>query len=598
MRNPVQDYLEQIVDQCGDAGGEVAGYIPELAAADPDRFALCLATVDGQVYEVGQTDHRYSIQSISKPFTYALGLHDQGLEAVARKVDVEPSGDAFNEISLAPDTGRPKNPMINAGAITATSLVAGETGQERFARALDWFGAFAGRGLDVDEAVFESELGSAHRNRAIAHMLREFGILEGDPEPVLEQYVRQCSIAVDTRDLALMAATLANGGRQPRTGAQVLDPSLVEHVLAVMTTCGMYDAAGDWVSAVGMPAKSGVSGGIIGVLPGQVGVAVFSPRLDAHGNSARGVALFERMSRDMEMHLMHVSRGSRNAVRSSFSLETARSGTRWQGADEEVLDRVAGRARVYELHGDLLFAGAEAIVRSVVEDAPELAILDFSHVNEIAQVSRLTLLALRDRLRAEGSEGVVVDPSGVIPDPDAGTDDASPRFTDLASAVEWCEQVLIRTHCGPRPEPDPVEDHPLMRDLEGAAAAAVRGAMTRRVVPAGEVVLEAGTAFAGVHLIVRGRAETRGTGPEGEPVTWVTLGPGTSFGELALGTGDEQQTSVHAVEELELLVLGADDLARIAQDDPAVGVQVWRAIARDGYRVADRALRRGAIRSR
>ncbi len=327
-------------------------------------------------------------------------------------------------------------------------------------------------------------------------------------------------------------------------------------------------------------------------------MAVFSPRLDAHGNSARGVALFERMSRDMEMHLMHVSRGSRNAVRSSFSLETARSGTRWQGADEEVLDRVAGRARVYELHGDLLFAGAEAIVRSVVEDAPELAILDFSHVNEIAQVSRLTLLALRDRLRAEGSEGVVVDPSGVIPDPDAGTDSASPRFTDLASAVEWCEQVLIRTHCGPRPEPDPVEDHPLIRDLEGAAAAAVRGAMTRRVVSAGEVVLEAGTSFAGVHLIVRGRAEARGTGPDGEPVTWVTLGPGTSFGELALGTGDEQQTSIHAVEELELLVLGADDLARIAQDDPAVGVQVWRAIARDGYRVADRALRRSAIRSR
>ena len=174
-------------------------------------------------------------------------------------------------------------------------------------------------------------------------MLREFGILEGDPEPVLEQYVRQCSIAVDTRDLALMAATLANGGRQPRTGGQVLDPSLVEHVLAVMTTCGMYDAAGDWVSAVGMPAKSGVSGGIIGVLPGQVGVAVFSPRLDPHGNSARGVALFERMSRDMEMHLMHVSRGSRNAVRSSFSLETARSGTRWQGADEEVLDRRDGQ---------------------------------------------------------------------------------------------------------------------------------------------------------------------------------------------------------------------------------------------------------------
>ena len=596
MRNPVQDYLEQIVERCGDAGGEVASYIPELAAADPDTFALCLATVDGQVYEVGQAGHRFTIQSISKPFTYALGLHDQGVDAVARKVDVEPSGDAFNEISLAPGTGRPRNPMINAGAITAASLVAGSDGEERFARALEWFGAFAGRDLDVDEAVFSSELASAHRNRAIAHMLREFGILEGDPEPVLEQYVRQCSIAVDTRDLAMMAATLANGGRQPRTGREVLEPALVEHLLAVMTTCGMYDAAGDWVSAVGMPAKSGVSGGIIGVLPGQVGVAVFSPRLDAHGNSARGVTIFERMSRDMEMHLMHVSRGSRNAVRSSYSLATARSTTRRQGADEEVLDRVADRAWVYELHGDLLFAGAEAIVRSVVRDEPELAVLDFSHVNEVAEVSRLTLLALRDRLRADGSEGVVVDPGGVVPDPDAGTDSASPRFTDLPSAIEWCERALIRAHCGPRPEPDPVEDHPLMRDLEEPAAHAVRSAMTHRVVPAGEVVLEAGGPFAGVHLIVRGLAEAQGPGPDGEPVTLVSMGPGTSFGELALGTDDEQRTTIRAVEELELLVLSADDLARIGEDDPALGVQVWRAVARDGYRVADRALRRSAVR--
>ena len=596
MRNPVQDYLEAIVAECGDAGGEVAGYIPELAAADPDRFALCLATVDGRVYEVGGTDHRYSIQSISKPFTYALALHDQGVEAVARKVDVEPSGDAFNEISLAPDTGRPKNPMINAGAITASSLVEGDSGDARFDRALDWLGRFAGRELALDEGVYGSELGTAHRNRAIAHMLREFEVLEGDPEEVLDQYVRQCSVSVDTRDLALMAATLANGGRQPRTGEQVLDPTLVEHVLSVMTTCGMYDAAGDWVTAVGMPAKSGVSGGIIGVLPGQVGIAVFSPRLDPHGNSARGVALFERMSTDMEMHLMHVSRGSRNAVRSSYSLASARSNTHWQGADEEVLDRVADRAVVYELHGDLLFAGAEKIVRTVVEDAPELAVFDFTHVNDIADVSRLTLLALRDRLREEGSEAIAVDPSGVIPDPAEGTDEASPRFTDLPSAIEWCEQMLIRTYCGPRKEPDPVEDHPLMRDLDETGRAALDAAMTRQVVPAGEVVLAEGTDFAGIHVIVRGQAVAQDRGPDGEVTTLVQLGPGTSFGELALGTRDRQETTIRAETELELLVLSAADLERITAKDPAAALQIWQAIARDGYRVADRALRRSAVR--
>lgn len=596
MRNPVQDYLEQIVAQCGDAGGEVAGYIPELAAADPDRFSLCLATVDGQVYEVGESDHRYSIQSMSKPFTYALGLHDQGIEAVARKVDVEPSGDAFNEISVSPDTGRPKNPMINAGAITASSLVEGDSGDARFARAVEWYGRFAGRELELDSSIYSSELGTAHRNRAIAHMLREFGILEGDPEEVLDQYVRQCSVAVDTRDLALMAATLANGGRQPRTGEQVLDPALVEHVLSVMTTCGMYDAAGDWVTAVGMPAKSGVSGGIIGVLPGQVGIAVFSPRLDPHGNSARGVALFERMSTDMEMHLMHVSRGSRNAVRSSYSLASARSNTRWQGADEEVLDRVADRAVVYELHGDLLFAGAEKVVRTVVEDAPELAVFDFTHVNDIADVSRLTLLALRDRLREEGSEVIAVDPSGVIPDPAEGTDEASPRFTDLPSALEWCEQMLIRTHCGPRKEPDPVEDHPLMRDLDETGRAALDAAMTRQVVPAGEVVLAEGTDFAGIHVIVRGQAVAQYRGPDGEMTTLVQLGPGTSFGQLALGTRDRQETTIRAETELELLVLSAADLERITAEDPAAALQIWQAIARDGYRVADLALRRSAVR--
>lgn len=597
MRNPVQEYLEQIVAGCGDAGGEVAAYIPELAAADPDRFALCLATVDGRVYQVGEAEHRYSIQSISKPFTYALGLHDQGLEAVARKVDVEPSGDAFNEISVSADTGRPKNPMINAGAITASSLVAGDNGDERFARALDWFGRFAGRELELDEAVYSSELGSAHRNRAIAHMLREFGILEGDPEEVLDQYVRQCSVSVDTRDLALMAATLANGGRQPRTGEQVLEPELVEHVLSVMTTCGMYDAAGDWVTAVGIPAKSGVSGGIMGVLPGQVGLAIFSPRLDAHGNSAQGVALFEQLSTDMELHLMHVSRGSRGAVRSSYSLETARSTARWQGADQEVLDRVSDRGRVYELHGDLLFAGAEKVVSTVVEDAPEFAIFDFSHVNDIAQVARQTLVALRDRLREEGSEGVVVDPEGVIPDPDAGTDRASQYFTDLPSAIEWVEGQLVRMHCGPRKEPDPVEDHPLMRDLDGASLEAVRAAMARRSVAAGEEVLAAGGDFAGVHLIVKGQAVAQDTGPDGELMTLVTMGPGTSFGELALGTGDVQETAIRAVTDLELLVLSAEDLDRITAEDPAVALPIWQAIARDGYRVADRALRRSAVRA-
>ncbi|WP_375002463.1 glutaminase [Aeromicrobium sp. CTD01-1L150] len=597
MRSPVQRYLENIVEACAGTDGEVAGYIPELAAADPDRFALCLATVDGRVYEVGDTDLTYSIQSISKPFTYALALQDSGMKDVMAKVGVEPSGDAFNEISLAPGTGRPFNPMINAGAITTSSLVTGDDSQQRFERVLRGFGRFAGRDLSVDESIFTSELDTAHRNRAIAHMLREFSILEGDPEQVLSQYVRQCSIAVDTRDLALMAATLANGGVQPRTHEEVLDPQLVEHVLSVMTTCGMYDAAGDWVTAVGMPAKSGVSGGIIGVLPGQVGIAVFSPRLDEHGNSARGVTLFERMSHDMELHIMHVSRGSRSALRSSYSLAEARSRRRRTPQEQESLDAVSQRCRVYELHGDLLFSGAESVVRSIVDDEPELVIVDFTHVNEIAEVSRLTLISLRDLLREAGAEAVVVDPGNVIPDPDAGTADATRRFDDVPSAIAWAEDELIARHCADLELSDPVAEHPLLSRLSDHALDVVRAAMTERTYAEGDVVLPAGGPFAGIHLIAEGRAVAYDRGPDGSRLTLVTMEPGTSFGELALGTDDVQETEIVAATGLRVFRLSAKDLERITHEDPAVGLQVWQAIARDGYRVADRALHRGATRS-
>ncbi|MFW7414061.1 glutaminase A [Demequina sp. SO4-18] len=597
MRSPVQEYLESIVDQCRSTDGEVASYIPELADADPDRFALALATVDGHVYTVGDADARYSIQSISKPFTYALALSDQGTEAVDAKVDVEPSGDAFNEISLASDTGRPRNAMINAGAITAASLVAGDSGEPRFERVLEWYGSFAGRDLEVDEDVYSSELATAHRNRAIAHMLREFQILEGDPEESLAQYVRQCAISVDTRDLALMAATLANGGVQPVTGTRVLETTSVERVLSVMATCGMYDSAGDWISAVGMPAKSGVSGGIIAVLPGQVGLAVFSPRLDSHGNSARGVELCERMSRDMEMHLMHVGRSSNTAVRNRYPLSQVASRRRRPDADQAVLDEHAGRSVVYELHGDLLFAGAEHVVRAVVEDAPELAVVDVRRVDDVADVARVALRGLRSMLREAGSEAAVVDPHGVLHDPDAGTEHASPFFEDRDSAVRWCEDELLRRHGdGPADERAHVDDHPLLRGLSPDARRVIDDAMEHLTFTDDELVLEAGAPFAGVHVVVSGTAVATVEGPNGDRTHAVAMNPGTSFGELALGADDVQETSIHADGDLTLLRLSAESIDRITADQPQVAVEMWRAMARDGYRMADRALRSGVER--
>jgi len=210
MKSPIQEYLERLHEKYAELrDGEVATYIPELAKANPEWFGICVATTDGRIYEVGDTHQPFTIQSTSKPFTYGLALEDRGRDAVLAKIGVEPTGDAFNSISLAPGTGCPLNPMINAGAIVATSLVAGYSPEDKLRRLLGVYSLYAGRQLSLDPAVYESERATGHRNRAIGYMLRNFDILSGDPEPALDLYFRQCSVSIDCRDLSLMAATLA-----------------------------------------------------------------------------------------------------------------------------------------------------------------------------------------------------------------------------------------------------------------------------------------------------------------------------------------------------------------------------------------------------
>ena len=323
MHSPIPSYLDEVLQSvAADRTGVLANYIPELAEVDPERLGASIAMVDGELYASGDTDSLFTIQSISKPFVYALALADRGFERVLDKVGVEPSGEPFNEISLEDSSGRPLNPMINAGAITTHSLVGTETMNpaERMERVISGLSAFAGRSLDVDEAVYSSEIEHAHRNLAIAHMLRSHDILTENPAGVVEGYTRQCSLLVTVQDLAMMAATLANYGIQPVTGEQVVPKTVVRQVLSVMFTCGMYNAAGDWATQVGIPAKSGVGGGIIGAVPGQLGLATFSPRLDVHGNSVRGVSLFERFSSDMGMHVMNIPTVARSAIRANYRI--------------------------------------------------------------------------------------------------------------------------------------------------------------------------------------------------------------------------------------------------------------------------------------
>ncbi len=429
MAQLVQRYLDRIREEhAGVTEGALADYIPELAGVDPNGFGLSLSSSDGFVYESGDAETKFTIQSISKPFTYALALDRIGPAAVDARIGVEPSGEAFSEISVDQSTKLPKNPMINAGAIAAVSLIPASSPDERFALIQDFYSACAGRRLELDQRVYRSEKATGSRNRAIGYMLQSFGVLDDDPDEVLDVYFRQCSLEVTSTDLARMGATLARGGINPMTDRRVTGPAVVKRTLSVMVTCGMYDAAGDWVSAVGMPAKSGVGGGIVAVLPGQLGIGVYSPLLDAKGNSVRGVRLCRSLSEQLGLHFLTVSRDSRATLRSVY--------------------RPCENIRVYETHGDLLFSGAEQVVRTVdrERDRFDVAVLDVSRVDDIDDAARALLSDMAAALRAEGKVGYLVDPDGVVIRDESEFEDVRYVTVDdaVAAAEEWLGRAFTR----------------------------------------------------------------------------------------------------------------------------------------------------------
>ncbi len=573
VKSLVQDYIDGVYrDLTGERSGSVADYIPELARVDPDSFAICLATTDGYVYEAGDSRKLFAIQSISKPFSYALALADSGLAAVAGKVDVEPSGEPFNEISLDPITERPRNPMINAGAITSASLVRGDDVQERFERIRQFYSRFAGRELTLDQAMFESEDRTGNRNRAIGYLLREYGILEEDPNVTLGVYFRQCSVEVDCRDLSLMAATLADSGVHPLTGDRVLDSSLNERVLSVMTTCGMYNAAGDWVTEVGLPAKSGVGGGILAVLPGQLGLAVFSPRLDARGNSVRGVAVCRRLSRDLELHFLHVGRAARSAVRATYDVIDRPSRRRRSPTEQELLLRVGRRARVYELHGDLLFSGAESVVRRLTSDADEtdVIVLDVRGVDETAAVTRRMMLDVRDQLRAYGVEAVLVDPTATVIELDPDPAKRVRHFTDCNEAVAYAEDVLIGRHAGPEHAlAIPAREHPLLRGLPENQLDLIVPRLVHRSYADGDAVVRSGDPSRGLFLVTAGAVEVS-VEQAGARHHLSMFTAGTTFGVAYAVAGREYDIDATARGDVEAMVLPAPAIADLATTAPDV----------------------------
>jgi glutaminase len=288
--------------------GNLASYIPELSKVDPKLFALSITTANGESFSVGDDESIFTLQSTSKPFTYGMALMDHGPSYVHERVGVEPSGEAFNSIiELEKKTHRPFNPMINSGAIAIANMIKDKSDQKKLDRMTKLFSNLAGRDLSINEEVFESEKKTAHRNRAIAHLLRHFEVIDDEIEESLDLYFKQCSINLNIKDLSMMAATLSNKGLQPISNKEIFTPKYTTDILSLIFSCGMYDTAGTWAYTVGIPAKSGVSGALFGVIPGVMGIASYSPLIDSHGHSVRSVLAIKEISKRLELNIFQKS---------------------------------------------------------------------------------------------------------------------------------------------------------------------------------------------------------------------------------------------------------------------------------------------------
>jgi glutaminase len=568
--------------------GVVANYIPALAKVDPGLFGVALATMDGHRYAAGDSEVPFTIQSASKPFVYALALRDRGMDYVLGRIGVEPTGDEFNAITLEEGTGRPLNPLVNAGAVLTTSLVRGRSAAERFERILDGLSEFAGRPLSVDESVYVSERQTGDRNRAIAYLMRNIGPLQGDVEEICSTYFRQCSVLVTCQDLAVMAATLANGGVNPCTGRQVLSGVHVSQVLSVMGTCGMYNRSGEWLLRVGLPAKSGVGGGICAVLPGQMGIGTFSPPLDEKGNSVRGVLACRELSDRFALHLFRSPGLPTHPVRRTYRGGEVTSKRVRPPRDRAVLRRVGVTVVVHELQGELDFAAAERLVWTVRRhlSGVRTVVLDFRRVTAVDDPAVPLLNALLDEMGKRKITTLFADPRSL---PAVGalqrTDWSTQRLRDAETALEWAEEALLIREDMPTIPPTvhvPLGSQELLSGLGREEMAFIQAATATRTYDQGEVVYEEGDPSDGLYFVTRGLVNAEVRAGENRWFRLKTVPAGSAFGELALIDGGTRTNRIVVAKPMTVCeVLSTAAFELLLKRHPSAGEAIFRAIARN-----------------
>lgn len=578
--SPILNYLKTLhQDLLQNTSGTVATYIPELSHADPQSFGISIATIDGQVYTTGDVATEFTIQSMSKPFTYGEALRHLGSERVLQSVGVEPTGEAFNSIILDDVKNRPFNPMVNAGAISVANLL---TGPDDEAEMLSLFSRLAGRELAIDEAVFTSEQETGHRNRAIAYMMLNSGMIDKTPDDVLRLYFKQCAVNVNCRDMAIMAASLANGGRNPLTHDQIYSADTVKDVLTLMSTCGMYDYAGQWAHEVGFPAKSGVAGGVIAIIPGQARIAIWSPPLDDYGNSVRGIEVCKQLSREFGLHVYGEKALGTTVIRRSATAKEIRS-KRIRSKDQTVwLQEHGDQVGITKLQGMLYFGSTERVIRhlSAMADQSKLLILDFARVSNVDDAAiRLLTAALKefqtpDRqilLSGIGQNDSVGHLRAVIASecPHVGFRE------DLDGALETAENHLLAPYTEVRDQAKyALSQIDLLEGLTAEDYKILEGMLGVLHYSANETIVREGDPANSFFVIVSGAASVSIAMPDGRRKRLASIGPGACFGEMALVQGGSRAADVIADEATMCYVFSVEKIFALAKDYPEIPITI------------------------
>jgi glutaminase len=578
--------LLRFLDRChqefsAENGGAVADYIPELGKADPAHFGISLATIDGHVYEVGDSRIPFTIQSMSKPFVFALALDTLGAEQVERAIGVEPSGDPFNSIRLNADN-HPFNPMVNAGAIACSGLIHKAKGPGAFDYIRQALGRFAGRELGIDEAVYASESATGDRNRAIGYLLRNSNVITDDVSAVLDVYFRQCAVLVTARDIAVMAATLANRGINPVTGEQVMTPYAISRTLSVMTSSGMYDYAGEWIYRVGIPAKSGVGGGILASLPARLGLGSYSPRLDKHGNSVRGIKVCEALSSHYDLHMMNRNDNARNSIIADYDLGKSSSRRSRRPHEQRLLAAHHHDVRIIELMGTLTFSNIDYVSRQLAaKPRPSFIIFD---LRRVAVITRPAGRLLAEGIRELAAFNVTAILSGI--ERSSPTWQAIDEWTEgisnlrnfrlLDDCIEWAEDQIVYRYCGAIDSHEMTElsEQPLLAGLSAQELADLATLGTIRSYEANTAIITATEPPVSLFFLKSGVVHVRL--PNG--IRIATLSAGMAFGEMAL-LESHRSADVLADKSVTVLEVPLADFQRFRETHPRIGERIMRNLA-------------------